>query len=254
MKKILTVLVALAVIAAGIYAGYRYRNEVYLPEKELTEDTEKMEEQLEELRPALPMKDGIPEDGEGLPETVTSEYENMIAWLTIPGTRIDYPVMYSGDNEYYLTHAFDGTDNVLGTPFLDMRCLPDLSGFTSIVYGHHFTQMRMFAGIFSYKDQTYMEQHDAGYLITGDGVRQVSFFAYLNVPKESPVYSTVFLTEDEKADYLDMLWSEAVYAVKYQPEDLIDKHLLLLSTCTYEFNDARGVLAGVIEDGNKQDE
>ena len=106
----------------------------------------------------------------------------------------------------------------------------------------------MFAQIFSFKERSFLEQHNIGYLIANDEVKKISFFAYLNIKSNSPIYHTVFLTENEREDYLKTLFSEAVFTENYEKEDLVDKHLLLLSTCTYEFEDARGVLVGVIED------
>lgn len=244
-KRLLTAFLLAAVGAAGIYAGIRYRREVYLPEQAMQEDEARLNALLEGIRPVLPQENGQAADGDLLAEA-RSDCDGLAAWIQIPDTQIDYPVMQAEDNAFYLNHAPDGTENRLGAPFLDCRCLPDFSGFTSIVYGHHSTKKRMFTQICDYRNPQFLASHRTGRLIIGDTVRTVRFFAYLNVKQNAPVYHAVFLTEDEKRAYLEMLFSEALYTEETDPEALLGQHLLLLSTCSYEFDNARGVLAGVL--------
>lgn len=250
MKKLLIALLLAAVCAGGIYAGLRYRKEVVLPVQKTEADAAHLAEQLEPIRPAVTVG-GMQKhtaDNVNLLDKAQSASEDIKAWITIPDTRIDFPVVQSEDNEFYLDHSVDKTENALGVPFLDCRCLPDFSGFTSIVYGHNVEGMRMFADVASYSRQAFLEQHDTGWLITEHAVQPVHFFGYLTVRSDSPVYHTNFLTESEKADYIDMIFSDAVYTTQqYQPDELKDQRFLLLSTCTFEYEEARGVLIGVIE-------
>ena len=244
-KKRLPVVFLLAAVAAvGIYAGMRYRREVYLPEQAMQADEAQLHMLIEEIRPELP--ETVQTAEQDLLAEARSGCADVVAWIQIPDTQIDYPVVQAEDNAFYLNHGPDRAENRLGTPFLDCRCLPDFSGFTSIVYGHHSTKKRMFTQICDFRNPQFFAQHRTGRLILGAEVRTVRFFAYLNVKSNAPVYHTVFLTEDEKKDYLAMLLSEALYKEDVQPETLADSHLLLLSTCSYEFDNARGVLAGVI--------
>ena len=96
-----------------------------------------------------------------------------------------------------------------------------------------------------------MERCPEGILTTAGGQKAVRFFAYLTVPSDDPLYTVEFSNPEEKEDYLDYLTDSAVYLYQMTAEDLKnteDLHLLLLSTCTYEYEGARGVLAGVIGD------
>ena len=68
---------------------------------------------------------------------ISPEIRNQIAWLYIPETNISHPVMYSGDNEFYLHRAYDGSYLYAGSVFLDGRCSPDFFGTVSILYGHN---------------------------------------------------------------------------------------------------------------------
>ena len=108
------------------------------------------------------------------------------------------------------------------------------------------TRQRMFADIALYKDGAFFESHRTGSLTLADGTHEVQFFAYLNVPATAPLYQAVFVTPEERRDYLAYILDTAVYCTPDAGDLTADDHLLLLSTCTFEYNEARGVLAGVI--------
>jgi sortase B len=107
---------------------------------------------------------------------------------------------------------------------------------------------RMFADISLFSDAGFMRNHPDGYLTLSDGVHHVTFFAYLNVYSTAPAYHAVFVTDTERREYLEYIFTEAKHTQTLTEADLDENaHLLLLSTCTYEFTDARGILIGLIE-------
>ncbi|MFR2213338.1 MAG: sortase domain-bontaining protein [Ruminococcus sp.] len=75
----------------------------------------------------------------------------IIAWIRIPDTRIDYPVVQGTDNEYYLKHTFKKTEHVAGSIFLDKDNSPDFSNRKSILYGHNMKDGSMFRGCINMK-------------------------------------------------------------------------------------------------------
>ena len=80
------------------------------------------------------------------------------AWITIPGTNIDYPVMYSPDRpNYYLSHAFDGSSAKAGVPYLSENCDPNGSYY--LVYGHRLRIGTMFSHLVDYEKQSFWESH-----------------------------------------------------------------------------------------------
>jgi sortase B len=253
-----TMIAALA--AVGVFCGYKYYTEVKRPEMELDAAADAQNVLFEEIRQSFSEPVPVPvteataaEAGQTPSETAPSEPRSAaVAWLTIPGTHIDYPVAQAADNEFYLYRGIDGELNQrLGCPFLDFRCASDFSGFNSIVYAHHMTKQRMFADIALYQDSRFMESCPTATLTTPGGQNTVRFFAYLTVPSTDAVYETYFESDEERAAYIDTLFASANYTQSFTAEELKqadDLHLLLLSTCTYEYEEARGVLAGVIED------
>lgn len=107
-------------------------------------------------------------DWNELPETV-------IGWIQIEGDEVvNYPVVQSEDNEYYLTHLPDGTINNAGSIFVDYRN----EGFTNrhvIVYGHNMKNASMFSHIKKYREQTYADEHRYIYVVTPDGATHVYY-------------------------------------------------------------------------------
>ncbi|MGN0592068.1 MAG: class B sortase [Ruminococcus sp.] len=93
---------------------------------------------------------------------ISPQIQNQIAWLYIPETNINHPVMYSGDNEFYLHRAYDGSYLYAGSVFLDGRCSPDFFGTVSILYGHHMNNGSMFADVEKFMDAVFFEYHPYG--------------------------------------------------------------------------------------------
>lgn len=98
--------------------------------------------------------------------TVLSQFDDLLSqnsdlagWIEIPDTDINYPIMQTTDNEYYLTHDFDKADDTNGALFVDYRS--DLVNPTTntIVYGHNMKSGMMFGSLKKYLDQDYYEQH-----------------------------------------------------------------------------------------------
>jgi sortase B len=85
---------------------------------------------------------------------------DMVGWIKIDGTVIDYPVMYTFD-DFYLSHGFDKEESKSGVPFIDKRCTVEPFGTNTIIYGHHMKNGTMFAGLENYKDADYYKEHPA---------------------------------------------------------------------------------------------
>ena len=71
----------------------------------------------------------------------------VIGWIYIPDTEISYPLLHTQDNETYLHAAWDGTENVAGSIFLETQCSTDLTDFNTIIYGHNMRNGSMFGAL-----------------------------------------------------------------------------------------------------------
>jgi len=165
---------------------------------------------------------------------------DVIAWLALEGTAIDYPVLQSGDNEYYLRRDIKKQPNKNGALFLDYRVRADFSDFNNVIYGHHMRSGRMFQNLVKYKDKDFFDRHMTGFLYTPGRTWRLEIFAAAITEPNSAYYGYAFMSPAEKDAHLQMVKATALF---YRDIGITaDDVLLTLSTCSYEFKDARMVV------------
>jgi len=170
-----------------------------------------------------------------------AENPEIIAWLTIPGTTIDYPVLQAADNKYYLSHDAQKKLNKNGALFLDYRMRADFSDFNSVIYGHYMSSGMMFQNLVKFKEKDFFESHDEVVFYTPEQTRELEIVAVAVVPSSSPLYNYIFTSPSEQEAHLQLLKEKAKY---YRGADFApDDRLVLLSTCSYEYTEARTIVA-----------
>ena len=88
-----------------------------------------------------------------------SQNKSLIGWIKIDDTNIDYPVMQTVNNEYYLTHNYNQQYDKNGSIFLDKDCDITNPGTNMIIYGHHMSSGKMFGKLDLYSSKEYYEKH-----------------------------------------------------------------------------------------------
>ena len=180
-----------------------------------------------------PASEGIDVDFEALWQ-INSD---IVAWIYCPGTSINYPVVQSDDNDYYLRRLLDGSRNIGGTIFLDYRCPADFSGSNNIVYGHHMRTGTMFGSLKYYREQSYYDLHPVMYLATPAGQYRVELFAGCTIDAMDNIYSP-----EPGLEQVERLMGRSDFIPDH--EITVDGPILTLSTCSHDFKDARYVLLG----------
>ena len=170
---------------------------------------------------------------------------DVVGWLYCEGTEINYPVVQGEDNSYYLNHLFDGTYNVNGCLFLDAGSLGDFSGRHSIIYGHHRKNGTMFSTLEAYKDQSYYESHPQMLLMTPTQNYTVEIFAGYVADTNDDAWKLDFTSEAEREAWIQAAMARSTFQSDISPA-ATDK-ILTLSTCSYDFNNARYVVLGVLK-------
>ena len=158
------------------------------------------------------------------------------AWLYSPGTVIDYPVMRADDYSYYLNHLPNGTVNANGSLFIDYNHEPDFSGRMTVIYGHHMKSGAMFGSLVGYKEQKYYDEHPYMLLYTAQGSYRADIL-YGFVIDAGQWSEQAFMYEEN----FDELLRYAAQNTTFKSETAYNKddRFLVLSTCSYEFDDAR---------------
>ena len=200
---------------------------------ELPEQTEAPEDDTTETEPAgeepsvvLPVV-----DFEALRETGP----DIIGWLTLPDTPVNYPVTQADDNEYYLHHLYDGTYNKVGCLFADYENKADFSDRNTIIYGHNMRDGSMFAALNEYDEQSYFDTHKQMYLVTPEGGYLCEIFAaFVAKPSESGSDTSPWrLSWKDDGSYTTWLTAMAERSVVETDVTVTSSDkVLTLSTCT----------------------
>ena len=175
-------------------------------------------------------------------ETLKTEGRDIVAWLYCDDTPINYPIVQGDDNEFYVEHLPDGTWNGFGTIFLDFINEPDFTDFNSILFGHNMLDDSMFGTVTEYNDQAYYEAHPVMYLMTPGQYYKVELVGGVILPMNSWFYDLDYLAAHKREAFVQQLREKSTFvtAADFGVED----RFLTLSTCTYEFENARYLLVG----------
>lgn len=157
-----------------------------------------------------------------------AEYPETVAWLQLPDTTIDYPVMSGKDNRFYLDHLPDGSKNAMGSLFLD--CRVDENSPHLIIYGHNGLNEKMFGLLKQYESPDYFEEHRTLTIALEDAVYVCPIFSVRYVQADSDNYRLDFEDQDALEDYIDRAAAESLYPIDVDSEGMT--RVLTLSTCT----------------------
>ena len=155
---------------------------------------------------------------------------DVIGWIRIPDTVIDYPLLQGEDNEYYLKHTWEEKKNAVGSIFLECRNSPDLTDYNTIIYGHNMNNGSMFASLRKYAGETYFTQHPYVYLVTDDGVLRYDVFSSYKADVDGVTYGLSFRQEETKAEFLIHALENSSFDAGIVPES--QDRILTLSTCS----------------------
>lgn len=170
---------------------------------------------------------------------------DIIGWIYIEGTEVNYPVVQGSDNDFYLRHLFDGTYNSSGCLFLDAYSATDFTEMNSVIYGHHMKNGTMFYDLKEYKNQEFYENHPYALLVTPDHKYKILFFSAY-VSRTSASAWDVGFSDVGYEEWLFELTGKSCFKANVVPTQ--DDRVVTLSTCSYEFNNARFVVHGILQE------
>lgn len=169
------------------------------------------------------------------------KYPDVVGWIYGANTGLDWPIVQTAEEggEYYLYRDIDGKDNKNGTVFLDWRCASDFSTQNNMIYGHNMKTGLMFAPLIKYKSQAFFDAHPYLYLYTPSQTYKVHLFAGMETPHDSEVYSY-----NLSSSYLQECINSSTFNSGL---GVPTGNILTMSTCDYDYANARYVLLGELE-------
>jgi len=246
--KPICIIAAVCLLGAAAFCGYHIYDH-YAQEREQTEAFDNIAEVVKQAKKS---EDNVPEIPYSEEENILAEYSelflqntDMVGWIKIAGTTVNYPVMQTPNSpNYYLKRSFERAYSDLGTPYLQEDC--NLSESDNlIIYGHHIKGGKMFGALESYKDQSFYEQHK---IIQFDTLTQHGEYEIVAVFKTVAYSSNGFRyydfvdaeNEEAFAAYIDKCKELSLYDTGVSAE--YGDKLITLSTCEYSAQNGRLVV------------
>ena len=171
--------------------------------------------------------------------------EDVIGWIYIPDTQVNYPVLQGDDNDDYLYHLLTGEYNSSGSIFLDAEVAGDFSSPNSPIYGHNMKNGTMFKDITGYKKQEFFDAHPTALLLTPEKNYFVHLFSGYVTDSWGDAWDKEF-TDSEFEEWLQAAKEKSRFTSDVVPT--IQDKILTFSTCTYDTHDARFIVHGVLEE------
>lgn len=158
--------------------------------------------------------------------------QDVIAWIRFdePET-INYPIVQSSDNDYYLKRDLGGSYSIAGTVFMDYKNSPDFKDQNTLIYGHNMKNLSMFGNLKNYKEQSYYEENPYFYVYTPDGmVGKYQIFSVKEVSADTWTHQAQFETFEEFKIYTEEMTKGSFYDTGVEVP--LSAKILSLYTCT----------------------
>jgi len=170
-----------------------------------------------------------------------NENKDFAGWISITGTTINYPVMYTPENpDFYLKHNFEKQYSDYGVPYISEACSIAPLSDNTIIYGHNITGGRMFGALLDYTNKEFYENHK--FIEFNTRYKKIAVFKTSVYDDKGFKYYT-FINEDSKDDYMNFI-NQCKKLSFYETEataEFGDK-LITISTCDNGLNNRRFVI------------
>lgn len=250
------ILFAVAAVLAVCYMASEYsrRQNTASAYEEMAEETNAVsdlekETEVEAEEQSLEPLVEIPEknlDWDALHE----ENEDIYAWIYVPDTDVDYPVLrHPTDNSYYLNRNIDGTEGYPGCIYSEDYNAMDFSDIHTVLYGHNLKDGTMFTSLHNFEDPALLKEDHYIFIYTEDAAFAYQIFAAYEYDKIHLLDNFDYSNKNVYENYL-----QSVYAAKEQGANIrtdipvtTDDRIITLSTCTEDHNpELRYLVTGVL--------
>ena len=259
VSRVILIISAIVFLGSGGYLVYKYFGEPLLEQWELS--SYKKDYDSEEPSTA---QDGVWSNDDGQKEKEEERLEDgtlasfksirelnsdVVGWINVPNTLIDYPVVQAKDNSFYLKHNINKDYNSSGCPFLDYRnnIKPGSTTRNFIIYGHHRRNGTMFAKLTSYNDIEFYKENP---VIRFDTIYERSEWVVFSNFRATTSWATGtpfnYIKTDFKSDkeFTDFVGEIRKRSLITTPVEVTaEDDILLLSTCSYEKTQWRMIIA-----------
>lgn len=235
MKKMILILLLAVSVSTFIFSGYKISD--YVME---VNSNKKLAREVK-----VKKKSGAREFDF---EKLKKKNSDVIAWISIPGTDIDYPVLQTRDNDYYLKHDVNKKSSAYGAIFMDENEYGTdiVNNENSIIYGHnmgHWTSV-MFGQLLKFEDNSFYEKSKKIYIYTENGSYEYTIVSIMKINATDSVYNVGFLSDEDYIDWINYCKEKSVIKCdEFDAENV--SAAITLSTCMYSNDNRRFVIVAV---------
>lgn len=160
--------------------------------------------------------------------------ENVIGWITFDNLQIDYPIMKTQDNQFYLDHDWNGEEDKNGAIFMDAS-ENGKWGKLNLIHGHNMKSGNMFGTLQNYKDEDFARNNLNFTVAYKNNVCNFTIFSVIINDNTLDSVQESFSSENDFLTYYNLLSNQSLFAL-----DKVDKpkQIIILNTCSYEFENA----------------
>lgn len=236
-KKLISRLITIISVSVFLYAGFNLSDVLI--------DYYKNRQMLSDVQDIYYDMDSDDEDRE--PDEIRSGFEELlkhndevVGWITMDGTQIDYPILQSENNIDYLTKDYNDRVTRAGSIFLDFRNDITSENKNTVVYGHRMKDGSMFQHLTKFLDEDFLKKHQTFEYDTLYDSYEAEIFSVYNTLTDFNYIQTDFSEEEKYAELLKKMKDKSRFKtdIEVNPDDLI----ITLSTCDYELDENEGRL------------
>ncbi len=174
---------------------------------------------------------------------------DMYAWIKIPNTNVDYPVLQtSGDDGFYLEHNYKKEYEFAGSIYTEKLNKKDFSDPNTVLYGHNMLNGTMFRTLHNFRDPDFFAANPYIYILLPDRTLTYEIFSAYEYDDRHILYSFDFSDEDVYAEYLAYATNptESMMCNRREIEVTTDDKIITLSTCLGNIDTSRYLVQGVL--------
>lgn len=254
-KTLIVVLVVALVVLAAAVVGILVLSNWEQRDKDLNEQMQQIAQKTAEPTPSgepeatasVSKAPDIPIDFAAL----KTQNQDIYAWITIPGTDIDYPVVQNPlDDSFYLTHNLAGQESVEGSIYTEQFNSKDFTDPNTVIYGHNMKNGSMFAGLHQYEDKAFFDENREIIIYTPEEKLTYRIFAAYPSGNEHIMQSYDFNDANVFARYLAGIFNTRDMKANIDGNMAVteDNKILTLSTCVKGQDEKRYLVQAVLEE------
>lgn len=160
---------------------------------------------------------------------------DVVGWIKIDDTQVNYPIVKGKNNSYYLNHSYDKKWSGYGSIFMDFESSSDFSDLNTFIYGHNTKNGSMFGELYKYMKQNFYDEHPTFNLYSPTNSYIVEVISAYVDDTESDSYNQIFSSFEEYKKYIDLIISKSRIRTNVNIDYRSDK-IITLYSCSHETN------------------